>query len=65
MGSEFTQAGYHLGWGPGNKGTTYPAEIVAPEEVRALLWEVFGDVVVRDPTPCVDHPVVSHGVAYQ
>ena len=37
MGSEVTQAEYRLGREPGNKAKTYPAEILTPEEVCALL----------------------------
>jgi len=37
MGSRVTQPGYHLGREPANKGKTYPAEILTPDEVCALL----------------------------
>jgi site-specific recombinase XerD len=37
MASSITEAGYRLGRSPANKGKTYPAEVLTPEEVRALL----------------------------
>ena len=37
MGSHVTQPGYHKGRTPANKGQKYPAEVLTPDEVRALL----------------------------
>ena len=37
MGSSVTQPGYHKGRVPANKGRRYPAEVLTPDEVRALL----------------------------
>jgi site-specific recombinase XerD len=37
MASPASQPGYHRGRPPANKAKTYPAEILTPEEVRALL----------------------------
>lgn len=37
MRSLVTQLGYHKGRVPANKGQTYPAEVLTPDEVRALL----------------------------
>jgi site-specific recombinase XerD len=35
--SPATAPGYHAGRAPANKGKTYPAEILTPDEVRALI----------------------------
>ena len=37
MASSITKPGYRKGRSPANKGKTYPAEVLTPEEVRALL----------------------------
>ncbi len=37
MGSTVTTPGFRKGEPPANKGKTYPAEVLTPEEVRALL----------------------------
>ncbi len=37
MGSSITKPGYRKGRSPANKGRTYPAEVLTPEELRALL----------------------------
>jgi integrase/recombinase XerC len=37
MASSITEPGYRRGRPPANKGRTYPAEVLTPEEVRALL----------------------------
>ena len=37
MGIDATQPGYHRGRVPANKGRTYPAEVLTPNEVLALL----------------------------
>jgi site-specific recombinase XerD len=37
MSSPAARPGYHKGREPANKGKTYPAEILTPEEVKAIL----------------------------
>jgi len=37
MATSVTQPGYHKGRVPANKGRRYPAEVLTPDEVRALL----------------------------
>jgi len=37
MGIDVTQPGYHRGPVPANKGRMYPAEVLTPDEVLALL----------------------------
>jgi site-specific recombinase XerD len=37
MGTLATQPGYHRGRTPANKGRRYPAEVLTPDEVHALL----------------------------
>ena len=37
VGIDVTQPGYHRGRVPANKGRTYPAEVLTPDEVLALL----------------------------
>ena len=39
MGIDVTQPGYHRGRVPANKGRTYPAEVLTPDEVIALLGQ--------------------------
>jgi len=37
MGIDVTRPGYRRGRAPANKGRTYPAEVLTPTEIRALL----------------------------
>ena len=39
VGIDVTQPGYHGGRVPANKGRTYPAEVLTPDEVLALLGQ--------------------------
>ena len=39
MASSITEPGYRKGQSPASKGKTYPAEVLTPDEVRALLAE--------------------------
>ena len=39
MGSLVTQPGYHRGRVPANKGRTYPAEVLTPDEIHELLLQ--------------------------
>ena len=37
MGPQITDPGYRRGQSPANKGKSYPAEVLTPEEVRSML----------------------------
>ena len=39
MASPITKPGYRKGQSPASKSNTYPAEVLTPDEVRALLAE--------------------------